>query len=536
MDYRIEVDAWSDQTASVIRRYFGKPAAFTGPLDTPSLTSFEGRILNPGNFDRNLHSRGSLLGPSRAGYGVVELDNTDGGLDGMFDAVDGRRITIYQSVTGSGVYPDDWRLVLRGTMEGVERPLYRIRLLIRDRLAEILGKPLTLDRYDGSNILPDGVEGVAEDLKGKPKPVSYGMARNVTPPLVNRSKLTYQPATANAGAQTHSVENVYTQGATITAGTGHVTRASLQAATVTSGAADKYDGFVNDGAYFRTGSVSRDVTADIAEGASEADRTPAQIIRRLLAGPGGVSEADIDDASFSRLDSEVSHICGIWVGTQEARLGDAIAPVAQSAGAYLIPGRAGIFRVGRIGKPTGIAVADLTHSNILTTQAPIRIVDSADTDRSLPPWRVVVRYQRNYTVQDSSVIVGSVAENAARARFLRNEWREVTAEDKTRKTRNPLAPELVIETLLDTEAAAQAEADRWLALFSPRTVTLQLDLHMSAFPAVTSGGSTRLLDLGDEVRLTHPRFGLEDGVNFIIKGITEDHGEQIATLELWGEL
>jgi hypothetical protein len=532
MQYRIEIDAWSDAESAVVRRYFGKPAALTTRYDNPATTGFEGRVLNPGNFERALYGRGSLIGPSEVGYGYIDLDNLDGALDNIFSAVDGRRIAIYQSPNGSGAYPRDWRLVLLGTMDGVERPFGAIRLLIRDRRAEVFNRPLTLDRYDGSNVLPDGVDGVAGDLEGKPKPVCYGKALNVTPPMVNTSKETYQTATANAGEQTHAISAVYTQGAAITPGTSHASLSALQGATVASGEVDDYDGAVLDGAYFRTGSTVRDVTADIQEGGSA---SPAQIIQRLLLGPGRLLSSDLDLASFTALDNQVAHVCGIWYGPVEATVGDAINRVSESIGAWVLPTRSGAFRVGRLTGIRGLSVASLTVSDVLADDTPIRVLDSSDTDRSLPPWRVVVRYQKNYTVQGSSVIVGSVAENTARARFLLNEYREVSASDEDRKIRNPLAPELIVDTLLDAQADAQAHADRLLALFNPNTKTVEIDLHMSELPTVEEDGVTRPIDLTDEITLTYPRYGLSGGVNLICKRIVEDHGSQIVTLELWGE-
>ncbi len=536
MIYRMEVDAWSDALGAVVRRYYSTHADTTGPFDTPAFTTFEGRIINPGNFSWSLYGPGSLLGPSRASGGIAELNNADGGLTGLFDAVDGRRFVLYRSEDRNATYPDDWQLVLNWTMERRERPPGLIRLIIRDRLSEVLKRPLTKQEYDGSNILPDGVEGGPEDLEGKKKPVCYGLCRGVTAIDVNRSKYTRQVATANAGPQTFEIFDVSTQGAVITPGTSHASLVALQDATVAGEEVDSYDGEVSDGAYFRTGSAVKNVTVDVAEGATDADRTAAQIIKRVALGPGELTESDLDDDSFTALDGEFPHICGIWIGTKEATVGDVIIPIAKSGGIYFLPGRDGIFRVGRIKEPTGIADGELTIPEALATKTPIKIFDDVDANLKLPPRRVGVQYKRNYTVLDTSVIADSIEEDDDKLAFLLNELRSVSVSDESRLTRNPSAPELIVETYLDSRAAALAEAARWQDLISPGTATLQIDLHIDHYPTVTKDGVTRLAGPNDVLCVTYPGEGLEDGVNLVLKGAEEDHRRKTAKLEFRGKI
>ncbi|WP_328716773.1 hypothetical protein VO226_16100 [Halomonas elongata] len=52
--------------------------------------------------------------------------------------------------------------------------------------------PHPMESYDGSNVLPDGLEGTEDDIAGEPKPQVWGEVRNATPVQVNTSKLIYQ--------------------------------------------------------------------------------------------------------------------------------------------------------------------------------------------------------------------------------------------------------------------------------------------------------------------------------------------------------
>lgn len=88
-------------------------------------------------------------------------------------------------------FPDDFDTVLVGTMAGLEVTSDLVTIKLRDRQAEAM-VPLQATKYAGNNTLPDGLEGTADDLEGKPKPLCFGDVQNVPAVCVNTSKLIYQ--------------------------------------------------------------------------------------------------------------------------------------------------------------------------------------------------------------------------------------------------------------------------------------------------------------------------------------------------------
>lgn len=187
----IDIEAYNPATASVVtlRYCTGAGAYLTGPDETPAAVAYLPRVINPGNFRRDLFAPGTTSGSSRISAGTVVLNNADGGLDFLLRfGLDGRRITIREGLHSSTI--DTFETVLIGTMEQPELNFKQFTIRLRDRQAE-LAKPVQTTLYAGSNVLPDGLEGTA-DIKDRPKPLTYGAVFNATPICVNTSRLVYQ--------------------------------------------------------------------------------------------------------------------------------------------------------------------------------------------------------------------------------------------------------------------------------------------------------------------------------------------------------
>ena len=205
------LDAYDKVGASAETLYFATKGFTSTPSDTPVNTFFDPRITSPAKISRTMFAPGRTFGASQVGFGDLVLSNEDGALDFLEDyAFDGRSITQYRGDEGSA-FPGGYTKVLVATMEQAipDRRSYRIK--IRDRQDEV-DIPLQPTKYAGNNALPAGLEGVADDLKGKPKPLLYGVVKNVSPPQVNTSKLIYQ---IHDGAL-DSVDEVYDSGIRLT--------------------------------------------------------------------------------------------------------------------------------------------------------------------------------------------------------------------------------------------------------------------------------------------------------------------------------
>ena len=140
-------------------------------------------------------------------------------------------------------------------------------------------------------MLPDGVEGVEDDLKGKPKPRCYGECLNVSPPWVNTSKLIFQ---VHDGL-IEDIVTVYDKGVALTKGDPIGSLATLLTTTPTAGEWDYYLGSASDGAYFRLGSspaglITADVKGDKFGGTYRT--TVADMIKTIAERDGGLTQFD----------------------------------------------------------------------------------------------------------------------------------------------------------------------------------------------------------------------------------------------------
>lgn len=169
--------------------YFGTHEYITQPYDSIPNQYFEPRISNPGVFSQSMYSPGTTGGNSSGGYGVIDLINTDGGLDDLCDwGLAGWPCVMYEGPLG-GAFAD-FAVIMTGTIEQVEHTWNTVTFRYKD-LTAALDTEMAPYRYTGSNVLPDGLEGTSE-IRDKPKPRLLGYCFNITPTLVNSAKLIYQ--------------------------------------------------------------------------------------------------------------------------------------------------------------------------------------------------------------------------------------------------------------------------------------------------------------------------------------------------------
>jgi hypothetical protein len=141
-------------------------------------TFVDGRCDQPGLFARWMFAPDSPMGVPQVPSGGIVLDNGDGALDGL-DAYsyDGMIVNCY---TVDPVTLAD-TLVYRAV---AEQPVFsetQVTMLVRDILFAYYNKPYSASKYGGTNTLPDGMDGTASDIKGKPYARCSGAALNVAP-------------------------------------------------------------------------------------------------------------------------------------------------------------------------------------------------------------------------------------------------------------------------------------------------------------------------------------------------------------------
>lgn len=513
MIYLIEQEAAIDAagTRSVFR-WASHPRFKTQPNENPRNTTYLPRIITPGNFERHAWARATTRGQSEVGYGAFIIDNADRTLDDLRAyGFDGFSSVIRRGPGGGteaiGQYPLDYPTMVVGTCG---KPIFdrsTISFPLRDRQGEIWSLPYQPqpNKYLGNNSLPNGVEGVATDLKGKPKPKLRGTVKNIPVPCVNTSKLIYQIDDGTA-LLPMTIGTVYVGGVALAVGTSRASLSAMTSNTPTAGSFDYYAG--TDGWYIRLGTdpSGKPVNVDVAEGAAS-DRTVAQIVKRILTGTGVVSSSGIN--GVSKVDGFNSAEVGWWQDTSETTVGAVIDVVLDSINGFCCDDRDGVFQLGYYAAPQGPPV--LTIKEWMVNPTGLAIIHSDEVGEGLPVSSVITSYCRNYAVQSATEIQSA---GLVRLGFVSNEFRSVSSYDSTILLKHKLAPQLQIQTLFDLETAAQAESDRQLNLrkLETDTVSVQLD------PSFTGG-----INLGDTVKLEIDRFNWSSRLFFVL-GYEENYG------------
>lgn len=521
--YLVEMQSVHRVTGAARTFYFSTDAFNSLPTDTPANQHYMVRIKNPGNYSRSLFSPGTTSGDVSVGYGYIELVNMDGDLDELRDyAFDGYSLRILTVSRLRPIYVEATRL-FGGTMEQVELSWESARVLIRDRLAE-LDKALQTVLFAGTTTAGgmNEAEGQPDDLKGKPKPLCYGAPVQIVPAPANSFDLIY-----SAGADgLDAIGEVRDKGVLLTAsGADYSTVAALRTASIPSGqyATARALGLVRLGS-----SPHGQVTCAPVKGANAAARTAGQLARRVLLKAGYVQDTDFLASDVTALDALNSAEVGYYVDTEEETTLDVVRKVLGSIGATIVPNRLGVFRLVRFSAPSGYPVLTLTSADLLTTgeqgQKAIDQLATGDEGKGVPAWKVSVKYRRNWSVMTNNDLA-SVNVTAAFRSFATEEWRTAVASDAAVKTKHKLSPELTFETYLVSEAAAQTEANRLLALHSVRR---------ERFKVTVKSWMAEPLDLGSVINLKITRFGLSAGRLFTVIGITENYQTGNTTLDLWG--
>lgn len=474
---------------------------------------YESRITVPPSVQRECFRGGRTFGQSQIGFGDMVLVNNDGGLDYMLEySYAGRRITIRLGTLQKDGVTRTWTTILVGSMEQVELSWQKVTVRVRDRLLD-LAKPLQQVRYAGGNALPAGLEGNDNDLKGRPKPLIYGRVFNITPPMVNTTRLIYQ---VHTGGQVVAVNGVYDRGVLMTAGAAYTSQADMEA---NAPAAGQYRVW-NDatlGCFIRVASnPTGTLTADVTQGAS---RTVGQLFQAILT-KAGLSTSDINTADITALDTEVNYEVGVYAGPdQDVSALQLLDELCASVGAWYGTDINGVFRIGRIALPTGTSLGTITALQIIK----IERVASRDPGVGVPSWKVKLGWQKVQTVQtDLAAGVG-----ADRKALVAETYRRQEVSDESVKVANLLSPEIEFDTVLTDKANALAEANRRLTIYKARRDIYQVTVRVDAQLAP-------ILDLGNIITLQINRFGMNAGKKFLIIGVKSNMRGYLFDLTLWG--
>lgn len=455
-------------------RYFANRAYVSRPTDTPANTAYDDIIAQTPVFVARMSEQFDRSAP--AGWGDLVIANESGARDAWLDdAWDGRGLKL---LLGDPSWArDDFRAILQGVSADIVA-IDRSHLALRARDKEwLLNVPLQKNLVGGTT-----------DNADRLKPLCYGECYNVEPVLIDAATHKYQ---VHDGA-IEDIVDVRDSGLTVA-----------------------YAEQVADGTFTLSAAPAGRITADV-KGAKPGGvylTAAADIIEDIWVNRMGLSSAHLDATSFGAFATACPQTLGLYVAEYMSG-STAVDEILASVGGFRSWGRDGTLYLGRLEEPSGTADLELTADDIgLNGLAVVR--------RVLPVKVLRLGWRRNWTVQRDG-LAGAVTE-ANRAAFGRA-WRTKKATNAGADTMHALARHPAqIPTLLVDGSDAQDEVDRRAALWA----SLRYIYEARAYAAPMT------LRIGQEVQLTHPRFGFAGGRNAIIVGFREDPNHGKATLELF---
>lgn len=487
---------------------------------------FRTDLIDAANFRRTLLAPRKTFGPASISGGEIVVANPNGRYDEWYEYGYGFKGIVY---IGKKDAPfSEFSKVMEGIVEQPAGNKDQIVFRFRERSFE-LDKQASPSSYDGTNSGTTGIEGTPDDLEGENKIRSYGINFNVRMDVVNTSDRIYAANHDKEGntAPSDSIA-VRMNGSDWTEGTDYTDLAGLQGGTPPVG---NYDTSVLN-TLTRLGgneaNANGAVTADIVESTYENENQLQSIIKRILM-DAGVDSADIDIDLDTTSPSYAPWNAGIVIKDQTYK--QALDELTGGAGVWYAPNRLGVYQIRTFQPPqTPVAgfkrfnrgnVAKITDYQILELD---KIV-SSDEGRGVPAWKITVNYKKMWTVQseDSLALALTDAEKALYSR----EYRHTVKENTAILDQFPEAVELEFNTLLTEKRDAEDLADRLMTLYGVKR-------EMFSLVANYDVTVNEAIDLGDTVTVTHPRYGLENGKDFVITGIRYNAKKYEIELELWG--
>jgi hypothetical protein len=500
-------------------RYCTGVGYVTKPAETPANTIYYPRVISPGSYERHMWAAGATRGAGSVNAGVVELANLDGGLDYLLNYdFDGRAITILRGDQRAA--RASFTTVLVGTLDQLDVTESTVTARIRDRRSEVADKLLVTTRYGGTNVLPAGIDGTIDDIKGQTMPLVLGSPAGFEPTRVNSSKLIYHLSADPVAA----IGGVWEGGNAIPVGTSRANAAALEA---TAPAAATYDyslGSGAEGCYIRLGSSpSLPITASANLSAAKAADIANAVLQRA-----GVSSGDILGVAALNLSADGG--CGHFVAAGAgAKVGDVLDLVLGSVGASWTPNRLGKFNLTMLVVPTGPAVVTFTEQQLLNTSGSVIVLQpTADQSRGIPTYQVKLGYARTFLTLSGANVAGAVT--AARKDYLANEYRYTVWsmpaiwDPATSTGRNPTSQPMEFNTCLMTALFSNTEASRLINLYGARRLLVTIVVPPELASAV---------DLGTTISIATDRFGLA-GKFLLVIGMIEDFANNQTTIYAWG--
>jgi len=464
------VEAQCHNGSSVVTNYFSNSDFASVPADTPANTIYEDLLREVPRISNSMSE--VFGGRSMPALGEIVVDNSSGERDVWLTYTwIGYSVNL---LLGDKSWPkSDFRTIFKGVISDVQaKSSNEITFKIRDK-QDLLNKQIQSTLYTTGSAI------------NKPKPLCYGEVFKIAPVLIDSATHQYQ---VHDGA-INSIVAVYQDGIAVTY------TPSIATGTFTLAAA-------------ATGTITCDVQGAKPSGVY---LTKVADIANDLALKVGLTGGDIDSSSITALNTACPYTVGIYV-PDRANLLDVYDQLFKSIGGYYGFSRAGLLKFGRLNAPTGTATLELIADDIES-----KGVDWSTTYQPIKTYRL--GYKKYWVVQDSSL---STSVTEADRADLGQQYRAVFATNSVPNWPLALEPDLA-ETLISNSTDAQTEATRVATLNN----TLRKVFTIRAFTAPQS------IEVGQEIKITYPRYGLDSGVYAIVTGINESPTSNKVELKVW---
>jgi hypothetical protein len=443
----------------------------------------------------------------RLDLGSFAITNVDGELDLLVRGytVDGRKVRVLLGLTNYGYA--NFTPIFTGRIIQWSNSTTAVPVLVRDE-GYRLDKLMQTDLYDGSG----GYNG-GSDIAGKPRPMTFGKCRNVSPLLIDSANLVFQ----FHHRETQAVDAVYDRGAALTADLDYASYAALVAASITTGhfATCLAKGLIRLGST-PSGLVTADLRGDAHGGYVD---TTSLIAKRVVKDFGGLADSELDLSTWSNLDAAIPGTIGWFRGTDALNVSDALNGVLGHCGAWWGARGDGLIQVGRLVAPSIDAI-------ILSIDE-VEIIDFAilpPLSGTFPPrFRQRVAYQKLWTTQQETDLAGSVT--AARRQYLAQDVRIASTTDATVLTNflQALDPD-PLQSLFENQSDALTLSAVLLALYKVARQTVQITVDLKGLSAF----------LGAAILVTHRRLNKGQPTAMLVMDVTIRADDRQVDLVLWG--
>lgn len=485
--------------------YFSDIGLMTTPSDTPADTYWDRRLDTPFQVRTTLYAGSSVGGRSDASFGNITLENADGNLDYLagYDW-DGRLVEVRWTSVANPVLAD-FEVVFSGTAE---------RLILGDTLeielrdlAVLLDKPYQPAKYLGTGTDDGGEEG-PPSYKDRRKPLLVGVCRQFSPVPLQFKKHIYAYGTGQSG----NILAVKDNGFTLTAGMDYANYSLLDAAVVPQGtyASCKAQSLIKMGG-LPAGVVTMDAEGVAPSGT--ALKTFADIAHWVIDTSTDLGSSDFASGTVAAMNSLCPQTLGFWFdGSGGETVQNVLDFLASSIGATYGFNDERKIVFGRLDEPKEVADFEFTDRDLF------RIVPLAVAKRLKSQ---NVKYRRYWRPLSQSEVVGTITGTAKED--LTRQWREVTRDDAAVAASSLLSREEKLETALDLESEAAAEAQRRIDLFGARRRAFAATVPFT--PGLTAGMT---------VRISSSKSGLSSGANFVVIMADRDSITETHDIEVWG--